>query len=120
MGSAIVGVSVFILSMVIASLALVTALSEVEDDASGAVGWLPLSTIARLIPLLVAFFPPMTSASAIGGTAPLLIRRKIPLGKIGVATEAQFIRTRAHIAAPPVARHQAAIPGLVIMREEED
>ena len=120
MGSAIVGVSVFILSMVIASLALVTALSEVEDDASGAVGWLPLSTIARLIPLLVAFFPPMTSAVAIGVTAPLVIRLKIQPRKIGVATEAQFIETCAHIPTPPVARLLAAIHGLVIMREEED
>ena len=75
-------VSVFILTVVVA-LAALAALVEVEGDASGAVDWRPLKTMARVIPLLVElsvvapfpidsclfFFPPETAAGAIGSSA---------------------------------------------------
>ena len=74
-------------------------MSEIEGDASGAVGWLPLKTSLMPIPLLEAFLPLETAAaSAVSGTAPFAIMRL----EIGVATEALFVVNRAHIAAPPV------------------
>ena len=71
---------------VVVALAALAALAEVEGDASGADGWRPLATIARVILLLVelsmeviypidpcllvAFFPPETvAAGAIGSSA---------------------------------------------------
>ena len=121
MGSATVMVSDSILSMEVALLALATAFGEVEGDASGAVGWLPLITIeSRVIPLLVASSPLETAAAgAVGGTAPLASTRR----EIGVATEARFSVTCAHIAAPPVGipiLSLAAVHGLVVTREEEE
>ena len=99
---------------------MATGFSEIEGDASGAVGWLPLSTIIRVIPLLVAFLPLETvAAGAVAGMAPFSIVKP----EIGVATEAIFFAISAYVPAPPVGRPMhplAAVHCLVVMRKEKD
>ena len=110
------------MSMIIACMALATTFSEFEGDAIGAVGWLPLSTIVRVISLLVAFVPLETATGAVGSTAPFLFIKAIS----GVATEALFFLTRAHVPTPPIEisilsiLSMAAIRGLTDVREEEE
>ena len=71
-GPAIVLVSVFVLSIVVACI--LAFLCKVEGDASGADGWCPLSTIPRVIPVLVTPVPSETAPGAIGSTtAPLAV-----------------------------------------------
>ena len=121
MGSATVSVvSPFIISIVVAGA--VAALGQVEGGAIGAEDWRPLSTIERVIPLLVAFLPLETvAAGAVAGMAPFSIVKP----EIGVATEAIFFVIRAHIPAPPIISPYlaclaslAAVHGLVVVREE--
>ena len=68
------------------------AFSQVEGDSSGADGWRPLKTIARVIPLLGAFFPQETvAAGAICATAPFSVSKH----ESGVATrvvKADFLK----------------------------
>ena len=86
------------------------AFSEFEGDASGAVGWLPLSTVATVR-------PPMTAAaSAIGGTAPF----SFSYLELGIPTDARLTVTRAHIAALPIILSRASVHGLGVLREVED
>ena len=78
---------------------------------------MPLGTMIRVVSLLVAFLPLITGGSAIGGTAPFSVINP----ECGAATEARFVVTRAHIAAPPAAPPilpLAAVHGLVVMRED--
>ena len=102
-----------ILWIIVASLALATALSEVEDNASGAVGWPLINT--TVLHCILHFFPLITAARAIGGTAPFSLTNP----ESGAATVACVRVVNAHITTPPIPP-LAAVHGLVVMREEED
>ena len=99
--------------IIVASLALATALSEFEWNASAAVGW-PLINTNETFPILY-FFPLITAARAIGGTAPFSVINP----ESGAATVAWVRIINAHITTPPKPP-LAAVHGLVVTREEED
>ena len=97
-------------------LAMATALSEVECNPSGAVGWPLINTNDTQRTPMLRFFPLITAARrAIGGTAPFSVINP----ESGAATVAWVRFFNAQITAPPL-RPLAAVRGLVVMREEED
>ena len=118
-GSAAQKVSVFVLGMIITDT--IAAFSEWEGDAIGAVGWRPLSTKGRVIPILVAFNPLETAATgAIGAAAPLAV-----IGAEGFAAAGAILRfcRCAGVATSPIEPPMlplASIISLVVVREEEE
>ena len=119
-------ISVFVLGMIIADT--VAALIEWEGDAIGADGWRPLSTIERVIPILVVSSPflwwlllPLETAAAgaIGAAAPLVVI----VAEGFVATVAILVAICANVATSPIVLPilpLASIVSLTVVREEEE
>ena len=123
MGSAIEKVSVFVIGMLIAETVVAT-LIKWEGDTIGTDDWRPLSTISRVIPLLVVSSPflwwlwlPLDTiaASAIGAAAP----QALILLECRVSTDARFPVRYALIPALPIII-PASVMTLDVVREEEE
>ena len=122
-------ISVFVLGMIIADT--VAALIEWEGDAIGADGWRPLSTIERVIPILVVSSPflwwlllPLETAAAgaIGAAAPLVVI----VAEGFVAAVAILVAICANVATSSIEVPSlpklllASIVSLAVVREEEE
>ena len=109
----------------------VATLIEWKSDTMGADSWRPLSTISRVISILVtAFLPLDTATGAIGATAPLAFIVAERFAAAGAILFGNFILGNgvlikcrcADIAASPIElpKHPwAAIVSLAVVREEE-
>ena len=131
MGSAIERVSVFVIGMLIAET-IVATLIKWEGDAIGADDWRPLSTIVRVIPLIVEaspflwwlLLPPKTAATgAVGSAAPFVICHLIAAEGFSAAGAILHICRCADVATSPIVPPSlplASIISLSVVREEEE